>query len=62
MRRAIAVFGPARCMVATHLPVDGLLWTAEELVDTLLAIVVDLTADERRDFFSGCARRQYGLS
>jgi predicted TIM-barrel fold metal-dependent hydrolase len=62
VRHAVAVFGPARCLFATHLPVDRLLWSAAALVETLRAILGDLPADEQREFFGGCARRVYGVS
>ncbi|MBN9112356.1 MAG: amidohydrolase family protein [Pseudonocardia sp.] len=61
VRRAVATFGAQRCMFATHLPVDGLLWSVDDLVGTLAAVLADLTAAERAAFFTGCARRQYGL-
>lgn len=48
-------------MFATHLPVDRLLWSAEELLDTMLAILGDLPAADQHDFFAGCARRRYAL-
>jgi predicted TIM-barrel fold metal-dependent hydrolase len=52
-------FGPERCMFATHLPVDGLLWSVEALVDALSEILVDLADHQQDEFFGGCARRQY---
>jgi predicted TIM-barrel fold metal-dependent hydrolase len=59
VRRAVDIFGPDRCMFATHLPVDGLLWSVEALVDALSEVLSDLTDDQREEFFAGCARRQY---
>lgn len=61
VRRAVATFGAERCMFATHLPVDGLLWSVDDLVDALSGALADLTDVERDAFFVGCARRQYGL-
>jgi len=62
VRRALEIFGPKRCMFATHLPVDRLLWSAEELLQTVSAILDGFAADEQHDFFAGCAQRQYALS
>ncbi|MGZ4665721.1 MAG: amidohydrolase family protein [Frankiaceae bacterium] len=62
VRTAVRIFGPRRCMFATHFPVDRLLWSFDESVRTLLAILSDLTTEEQRAFFSGCAIREYGLS
>ena len=62
VRTAVRIFGARRCMFATHFPVDRLLWSFDESVRTLLAILSDLTAEEQRAFFSGCAIREYDLS
>jgi predicted TIM-barrel fold metal-dependent hydrolase len=59
VRRAVDTFGSERCMFATHLPVDGLLWSVAALVDALSAVLADLTDAQRVEFFAGCARRQY---
>ncbi|GAA2884363.1 amidohydrolase [Pseudonocardia halophobica] len=59
VRRAVDTFGPERCMFATHLPVDGLLWSVEALLDALSGILADLADHEKDEFFGGCARRQY---
>jgi predicted TIM-barrel fold metal-dependent hydrolase len=61
-RAAVQIFGPQRCMFAAHFPVDRLLWSYDELIRTLLAVLGDRTTDEQRAFFSGCARREYLLS
>jgi predicted TIM-barrel fold metal-dependent hydrolase len=62
VRAAIQIFGPQRCMFATHFPVDRLLWSYDELILTLLPVLSDLTAEEQQAFFSGCATREYQLS
>ena len=61
VRAAVEIFGASRCMFATDFPVDGLVCSFEELVSNLLAVLGDLSAEEQSAFFSGCARRQYGL-
>jgi predicted TIM-barrel fold metal-dependent hydrolase len=61
LRAAVQVFGPQRCMFAAHFPVDRLLWSYDELIRTLLAILDDLTSEDLAGFFSGCARREYRL-
>ncbi|MGH9092611.1 MAG: amidohydrolase family protein, partial [Acidimicrobiales bacterium] len=62
VRAAIEIFGPGRCMFATHFPVDRLLWSFEDLVRTLRTVLDDLDPQGQQSFFSGCARREYGLS
>lgn len=53
---ALDVFGPDRCLVASHFPVDTLLWT----VDDLLAAVRSALGDrDGSGLFGGCARQQY---
>ena len=62
VRTAITVFGAQRCMFAAHFPIDRLLWSFEELVKTLLAVLDDLPGEDLRAFFSGCAWREYRLA
>jgi predicted TIM-barrel fold metal-dependent hydrolase len=62
VRSAIQIFGPQRCMFAAHFPIDRLLWSYDELIAALLVILDDLTSEERKAFFSGCAIREYQLS
>ncbi|EHR61060.1 putative TIM-barrel fold metal-dependent hydrolase [Saccharomonospora cyanea NA-134] len=62
VRSVVRIFGPRRCMFAGHFPVDRLLWSFGELVDALLAVLDELSADARADVFSGCAVEQYGLA
>jgi hypothetical protein len=38
-RAAVQIFGPQRCMFAAHFPVDRLLWSYDELIRTLLAVL-----------------------
>jgi predicted TIM-barrel fold metal-dependent hydrolase len=61
VRGALRIFGASRCMFATHFPVDRLLWSYDELVASIQAILSDLSAEEQSAFFSGCATREYGL-
>jgi predicted TIM-barrel fold metal-dependent hydrolase len=61
VRSAIQIFGPRRCMFAAHFPIDRLLWSYDELIRVLLAILDDLTSEDRKAFFSGCAIREYKL-
>jgi len=42
VRSAGRIFGPQRCMFAAHFPTDRLLWSYDELVQALLAILDDL--------------------
>jgi hypothetical protein len=43
VRSAVRIFGPQRCMFAAHFPTDRLLWSYDELIQALLAILDDLT-------------------
>jgi predicted TIM-barrel fold metal-dependent hydrolase len=61
VRAAINIFGAQRCMFAAHFPVDRLLWSVDDLIGTLLAVLADLSLEDLRAFFSGCARREYRL-
>jgi predicted TIM-barrel fold metal-dependent hydrolase len=58
---ALRIFGPSRTMFATHFPVDRLLWSFDELVQSTCAILADLSPHEQEAFFSGCARHVYRL-
>ena len=61
IRMAISIFGPRRCMFATHYPLDHLLWDSQTMVSTVQAALGDLSAEERADFFGETARRVYLL-
>lgn len=61
-RTAVEIFGAGRCMFASDFPIDGLLCSFQELVGSLLAVLGNLSAEDQSAFFSGCARRQYGLA
>lgn len=61
-RTAVEIFGAGRCMFASDFPIDGLLCSFQELVGSLLAVLSGLSAEDQSAFFSGCARRQYGLA
>jgi predicted TIM-barrel fold metal-dependent hydrolase len=58
---AIEIFGVQRCMFAAHFPIDRLLWSFDDLIQTLLATLHDLSSDDLQAFFSGCASREYQL-
>jgi predicted TIM-barrel fold metal-dependent hydrolase len=62
VKTAVEIFGPRRCMFATHFPVDRLLWSFEDLVEALLTILDDMSPQDRQAFFAGCACQEYGLS
>jgi predicted TIM-barrel fold metal-dependent hydrolase len=57
----VRIFGASRCMFASHFPVDRLLWSFSDLVNSMLTILSDLSPRERSAFFSGCAAEQYRL-
>lgn len=62
VRKAVRIFGARRCMFASHFPIDRLIWSFDALVKCLLAVLDDLSAEERFAFFSGSATKQYALS
>jgi predicted TIM-barrel fold metal-dependent hydrolase len=49
------MFGPARCMFGSHMPIDGLSWGLERLYDTCQEIVAGFSQAERDDMFRGTA-------
>jgi predicted TIM-barrel fold metal-dependent hydrolase len=57
----IDVFGPARCMIASNFPVDGLYSTFGELYGAFDTITSGLTRGERADLFAGTAQRFYRI-
>jgi predicted TIM-barrel fold metal-dependent hydrolase len=59
VRSAIEIFGADRCMFATHLPVDGLLWTTADLLEATEHVLADRTAEERDAYLAGTAKRIY---
>jgi len=48
---AVDIFGASRCMFATHLPVDGLLWTCADLISATDAALAGLDPTARDDYF-----------
>ncbi len=59
LRTAVEVFGPGRCMFATHLPVDGLLWTCADLVDAVRKALAGWDDAALHSFLSEAAARVY---
>lgn len=57
----IDVFTPARCMVGSNFPVDGLYSTFGELYAAFDRITADLAPDERQALFAGTAARVYRI-
>ena len=54
---AVEIFGASRCMFATHLPVDGLLWACTDLIDATTVALTDI--EVYSDYFRGTAARVY---
>lgn len=46
-------------MFATHLPVDGLLWTTADLLEATERVLADRTPEERDAYLAGTAKRIY---
>ena len=61
VREAVALFGVARCMVASNFPVDGLHATFDEIMDGLKAITAGLPRADRLRLFHGTAAETYRL-
>lgn len=59
VRSAVDIFGASRCMFATHLPVDGLLWTCADLISATDAALAGLDPTARDDYFGKTAERVY---
>lgn len=56
---AVEIFGPDRCMFATHLPVDGLVWSCVDLVDATRTALAGLDPPALEDYFGKTAERIY---
>ena len=46
-------------MFASHLPVDGLLWTCQDLLNTTLHALAGLDSAGRHSYLAGTAERIY---
>jgi predicted TIM-barrel fold metal-dependent hydrolase len=57
----IEMFGPARCMFGSHMPIAGLSWGFERLYDAYQEIVAGFSQAERDDMFRGTAAAWFGL-
>jgi predicted TIM-barrel fold metal-dependent hydrolase len=58
----IELFGPARCMYASHMPIARLGCTFQRLYGAYLDVVSDLSAAEKQRLFSDTAIEVYRLS
>ena len=59
---ALAVFGPRRLIFGSDWPVCLLAASYKRVIETALALVADLTADERAAVMGGTATEVYGLA
>jgi predicted TIM-barrel fold metal-dependent hydrolase len=57
----IEMFGPARCMFGSHMPIAGLSCGFERLYDAYQEIVAGFSQTERDDLFRGTAAAWFGL-
>jgi predicted TIM-barrel fold metal-dependent hydrolase len=57
----IEVFGPARCMFGSHMPIAALSWGFERLYDAYQEIVAGFSEAERDDLFRGTAAAWFRL-
>lgn len=56
---AVGVFGPARTLIGSNFPVDGLFGTLPQLLDAYHELAAPLGAEAVADLFAGTARRVY---
>ena len=56
----IEMFGPARCMFGSHMPIDGLSWGFQRLYDAYQEIAAGFSETERDDLFRGTAAAWFG--
>ena len=61
LRRVIEVFGPARVMVGTNLPVDRLFAPGRTILGAISALTAGLSEAEKRAVLSGTAERVYRI-
>ena len=59
---AVALFGAARCMVASNFPVDGLLATYDEVMGGFRALIAPLPEAEQRRVLHGTAAETYRIA
>jgi len=57
----IEMFGPARCMFGSHMPIASLSWGFERLYDAYQEIVAGFSQAERDDMFRGTAAAWFRL-
>lgn len=61
LREAIAIFGPDRCMFASNYPVDSLVASYAEIVDTFQTAIAELPLNDRKKILQDNAVRFYRL-
>lgn len=61
LREAISIFGADRCMFASNFPVDSLVASYAELVDTFRAAIADMPLGDRKKLLHDNAVRIYRL-
>lgn len=59
--RTIDIFGPGRCMFASHLPISNLAGGCERLYDAYLEVIADFSSAEKRQLLHDTAARVYRL-
>lgn len=59
VREAIAIYGLARCMFASNLPVSGLSAPLDTIIETVLSAMPEASQDEVDGLFAANARRFY---
>ncbi len=57
----VELFGPDRCMFASHLPICKLACSARQLYAAYLEVIADFSASEKRQMLHDTAAEMYGL-
>lgn len=59
IQRIVQMFGPARVMFGSNVPVEGSGWTMTSMSDTWRTAIAPYTEAEKRELCTGAARRWY---
>jgi len=58
---AVELFGPDRCMFASHLPICKLACSVQQLYAAYLEVISDFSVSEKRQMLHDTAAEIYGL-
>jgi predicted TIM-barrel fold metal-dependent hydrolase len=58
----IEIFGPARCMLASHMPICRLACSIQQLYDAYFEIIADFSASEKSQLLHDTAAKVYRIT